>query len=87
MQNSIYERLTIQQKKPCGIYEIENSKGRVSYKIFADDEELHIFLKKNKDKKCRQMSPVFTVREYKEYPHTEVRKLTSDEIKGYMSER
>jgi len=48
---------------------------------------LHIFLKKNKDKKCRQMSPVFTVREYKEYPHTEVRKLTSDEIKGYMSER
>ena len=22
-------------KKPCGIYEIENSKGRLSYKIFA----------------------------------------------------
>ena len=44
-------------------------------------------LKKNKDKKCRQMSPVFTVGEYKEYPHTEVRKLTADEIKGYMSER
>ena len=71
----------------CGIYEIENSKGRVSYKIFAGNEDLHLFLKKNRDKKCKQMAPVFTVGEYKEYPHTEVRKLTSDEIKQYMSER
>ncbi|WP_352403992.1 hypothetical protein [Kandleria vitulina] len=74
-------------KSSCGIYEIENSKGRVSYKIFAGNEDLHLFLKKNKDKKCKQMTPVFSVGEYKEYPHTEVRKLTSDEIKQYMSER
>lgn len=33
------------------------------------------------------MTPVFYVGEYKEYPHTEVRKLTSDEMKQYMSER
>ena len=25
-------------KKPCGIYEIKSSNGRVSYKIFADTE-------------------------------------------------
>ena len=66
-------------KGSCGIYEIENSKGRVSYKIFAGNEDLHLFLKKNKDKKCKQMTPVFNIGEYKEYSHTEVRKLTSDE--------
>lgn len=74
-------------KRSCGIYEIENSKGRVSYIIFTGNEDLHLFLKKNKDKKSKQMTPVFTVGEFKEYPHTEVRKLTSDEIKQYMNER
>lgn len=74
-------------KKACGIYEIETSRGRLSYKIFAEKEDLCLFLKKNKEKTCKQMAPVFTVQEYKEYPHTEVRKLTSDEIMRYMSER
>ena len=63
-------------KKPCGIYE-----------IFAATEDLQIFLKKNKDKTCPLLTPVFTVHEYKEYPNTEVRKLTADEISHYMSER
>lgn len=74
-------------KKACGIYEIENSKGRVSYKIFPDKDELSAYLKKNKDKKCELMKPVFTIGEYKEYPHTQVRMLTADEIERYMSER
>jgi len=73
-------------KKPCGIYETENEKCRISYKIFAESEDLKLFLKKNKRKKCRLMTPVFTVGEYKEYPYTEVRKLTSDETEQYMSE-
>lgn len=30
-------------KKPCGIYEITNVKGRVSYKIFPGEEELQAF--------------------------------------------
>lgn len=33
------------------------------------------------------MAPVFSVDEYKEFDHTQVRKLTSDEIIKYMSER
>ncbi|MGI6742992.1 MAG: hypothetical protein ACOX4O_04925 [Eubacteriales bacterium] len=74
-------------KKPCGIYEIESGKGRLSYKIFADKEDLELFLKKNKDKICRQPAPVFRVDEYREYPDTQVRKLTGDEIAKYMSER
>lgn len=74
-------------KQPCGIYEIENSKGRRSYKIFATKEDLQLFLKKNKDKICPLFAPVFIVPEYKESPNTEVRKLTADEISHYMSER
>lgn len=66
---------------------MENSKGRVSYKILAGNENLQIFLSKNKDKKCKHMAPVFTVGEYKEYPHTKIRKLISDEIRQYMGER
>ena len=33
------------------------------------------------------MKPAFMVEEYKEYETTEVRKLNSDEIEKYMSER
>lgn len=33
------------------------------------------------------MKPIFSAGDYKEYPNTEARKLTSDEIKKYMSER
>ncbi len=74
-------------KKPCGIYEIKSNGGRISYKIFAESADLQMFLKKNKDKICEAMKPVFCVEEYKEYPNTQVRKLTSDEIQKYMSER
>lgn len=66
---------------------MENNKGRVSYKIFADNADLHLFLKRNRDKKCKQTAPVFAVGEYVEYPYTEVRKLTPDEIGRYMRER
>lgn len=39
-------------KKTCGIYEIKSESGRYSYKIFADIEGLHLYLKKNKGKTC-----------------------------------
>jgi hypothetical protein len=74
-------------KKSCGIYEIKNNKGRISYKIFAGNQDLQVFLKRNKDKNCEDMKPVFRVEEYKEYPNTQVRKLTSDEVQKYMSDR
>ena len=75
------------EKKSCGIYEIENSKGKKSYKIFPSYEDVLAFLKRNKDKQCRQAAPLFTGGEYKEYPYTQVRKLTPAEVKQYMSER
>ena len=74
-------------KKSCGIYEITGRKGRVSYKVFAEDKDLRAYLSKNKDKKCEKMHPVFIVGAYKEYANTEVRKLSSDEVKKYLAER
>ncbi|WP_312907040.1 hypothetical protein [Tissierella praeacuta] len=74
-------------KKSCGIYEIENDKGRVSYKIFAGNDDLQLFLRKNKDKIRKRMAPLFFISEYKEYPNTELRKITSEEVLQYMNER
>ena len=74
-------------KKSCGIYELRSKNGRLSYKIFADCEDLRVYLRKNKDKTCESMSPVFRVEEYEEHPNTQIRKLTSDEIQKYMAER
>lgn len=75
------------KKKPCGIYEIKSKNGRLSYKIFANHEELQLYLKKNQDKTCKNMSPVFIIEKYKEYANTQIRKLTFDEIQTYLSER
>ena len=74
-------------KKSCSIYEIENGKGRLSYKIFSEPQELEAYLIKNKDKSCVSKIPIFSVKKYKEYQNTEVRKVTSDEIEKYMAER
>lgn len=74
-------------KKPCGIYELKNENGRLLYKIFAGIEDLMLYLKKNKGKTCEDMKPVFIIEEYREYVNTQIRKLTSDEIRKYMSER
>ena len=74
-------------KKSCGIYELKSKKGRILYKIFADVKDLQLYLKKNKMKTCEKMAPVFIIKEYREYANTQVRKLTSDEIQKYMSER
>ena len=77
----------VTMKKACGIYELQNTKGRYSYKIFAEDSDMREYLIKNKDKRCEKMAPVFQVKEYKEYDGTQIRKLTEDEIVKYMSER
>ena len=74
-------------KKSCGIYEIKSEKGRASYKIFPDVKDLELYQKNNKGKVCETMKAAFMVEEYKEYETTEVRKLNSDEIEKYMSER
>lgn len=67
-------------KKSCGIYEIKDRKGRCSYKIFANKEDLDLYLKKNQGKTCSTMTPLFRIEEYKEFANTQVRRLTDDEV-------
>ena len=74
-------------KKPCGIYELQNGNGRLSYKIFVDSGDLLLYLKRSKEKTCKAMKPVFMMEEYREYANTQIRKLASDEIQKYMAER
>lgn len=74
-------------KKSCGIYEIKSENGRLSYKIFENEESLKTYLKRNKGKTCETMKPAFIVDEYREYKNTQVRKLTPDEVDRYISER
>lgn len=74
-------------KSACGIYEIKNAQGRMSYKIFAHLSDLQEYLSKNKNKHCEKMAPVFQMDAYQEYPHTKVRKLTAKEIERYLKER
>lgn len=76
-----------EMKKPCGIYEIRNKNGRYSYKIFADIKALQLYLKNNEGKICKDMKLVFMAKEYREFAGTQIRKLTSDEIQKYISER
>lgn len=75
------------EKKPCGIYELKSENGRISYKIFASNEDLKLYLKKNKGKTCEKMVSVFSVEKYQEFPNTQVRKLTAEEVETYMKER
>lgn len=74
-------------KNTCGIYEIEDNKGRISYKIFKDNKDLLDFLKKNHNKTCKNMEPIYKVEEYKEYPNTQVRRLSPLEIDKYLTEQ
>ena len=75
------------KKQPCGIYEIESSNGKKSYKIFPSYNDVQSFLKKNRDKQCKHTVPLFTSGAYKEYPHTQIRRLTATEVKQYLCER
>ncbi len=73
-------------KRVCGVYEIKDDKGRVSYKIFGDENELSEYLKKNKNKVCSG-SAVFSAGRYREFPDTQVRRLSAAETVKYLSER
>lgn len=74
-------------KKCCGIYEIVSKNGRKSYKIFVDDNELKEYLKKNKDKSCQNNKALFRKSVYKEFPNTEIRKLTFKEANDYWNKK
>ncbi len=74
-------------QKPCGIYEISNNKGRISYKIFSDITALQTYLDKNKDKSCALMKPVYMRENYNAFPNTQVKFLGKDEVDQYLLEQ
>lgn len=74
-------------KRCCGVCEIISKTGRKSYKIFVHDKEMLDYLKKNKDKKCTNNKAIFRANDYKEYPNTEIRKLTKQEAEDYWNKR
>ena len=73
--------------KPHAVHMWNLWKVHLHRERFADNEELAVYLKKNKGKRCKKMAPEFAVKEYVEYPNTQVRKLTESEIEMYMRER
>lgn len=75
------------RKTPCGIYAIQAKNGRVSYKIFATVAELRAYLKQNPDKTCQSPAPVYAEPAYRDYPATQVRRLTPTEAEAYLSEQ
>lgn len=51
-----------------------------------NDKDLEIYLSKNKDKSCVSKAPVYRD-VYHEYPDSQIRKLTAEEVKQYMNEK
>lgn len=70
-------------KSSCAIYEITNH-GRNSYKIFKDDQDVEAY-KKSHSKS--QMVLKYQEDHFQEYPHTQIRKLSDEEIDTYLQER
>ena len=75
------------EEKPCGIYEIEDNKGRKSYKIFTDKKELENYLQNNKNKKSTTGNPLHATSTYNQCSEDQLRKLTKKEIDIYLKER
>ena len=75
------------KEKACGIYEIEDTKGRKSYKIFSSIEELHLYLKKNKYKKSNTLKPLFETKQYRKYLDNQLRNISPEEVDIYLQER
>lgn len=75
------------QNKSCGIYEIEDHKGRKQYKIFPSEEELNNYLQKNKQKRCSKSKPLWATPQYIPCRPEQLRKLTPEEVALYMEEK
>lgn len=68
----------------CGIYEIINSKGRKSYKIFQSKADVDAYLQQHKDRSSTG-KPLYQKEEYKDFEGTQIRMLNEEEIKVYLN--
>ncbi|WP_230867292.1 hypothetical protein [Iocasia frigidifontis] len=71
----------------CNIYEITDKKsGRKSFKIYPDLGELKDYLKKNKQKYCDTMEPVFISKGHQPVEEGQIKYLSGEEIESYLEE-
>lgn len=77
----------LSNQKSCGIYQIVNSTGRESYKIFANSEDLTQFLHKNKDKTCPRGLPIYIRKNFQNFSQTNIAFLDMEEVERYVSEQ
>lgn len=70
----------------CGIYEIISSNGRKAYKIFSQQVDFETYLKQH-NKSATQMTPVYQKAHFEEFPESDIRYLTADELAAYLQER
>lgn len=71
----------------CGVYEFNNNKGRVFYKIFADSYSLNEYVLKNNGTKYTSIKPLFMGKEYFNYKENQIRMLDFAEIETYLKEQ
>lgn len=69
----------------CGIYEIKDKKGRISYKIFNSPSAAATYTTKHKV--CLSKKPIYQRKRFKRYSNAEIRHLTSDEVDTYLKEQ
>ena len=74
-------------EQACGIYEIEDIKGKKQYKIFPSLSELKSYLQKNKQKRSLLSEPLLVTPQYKAYQPEQLRKLSTEEVAIYMKEK
>lgn len=74
------------EKTPCGIYQLIDKNGRISYKIFPSKDALESYLHKNRNKQCLNGTPEYQVVPYQTFADTEIRRLTTKEIEQYIAE-
>lgn len=73
----------------CGIYQFQDVKtGRISYKIYANKEDLLKFVKNNPGKVCLQPDrPNYISKKYVPVQAEQIRKLDEPEITIYLEEQ
>ena len=71
----------------CGIYSIQSSRGRVSYKIFHLREDLFDYLSHNKDKTCLDREPLYVSEAYMPILPKQIRRLSKEEAERYLEEQ
>lgn len=71
----------------CGVYEVTSIAGRIFFRIFVDDHGFEEYLRFNPVRRSTKVRAVFRRQGFRNYPHTQIRKLTPAEVERYLKEK